>query len=436
MRSLAVNRRFEGSGISGLRNISDRMVKNPASWKMSTLAWSPSRFAGGEKVPFPSAAEISYALDKMTLTRLSLTDFRNHAGADMAAGAGLVALYGDNGAGKTNILEAISLLAPGRGLRRAPLAEMVRDGAGGGFAVFAEVEAGADLPPVALGTGIEPAHPGRRIVRINGGPAAAASLGEWLSILWLTPAMDRLFVETAGNRRRFLDRLVLALDPRHAQHGNRYDAALRARGKLLADAANADRQWLTSLEAQLAEHGAAIDAARQGALTALSAELAGQPDAPFARPLLRLVDGEGTAREAPHEEAALRTLFAERRRIDAAAGRATAGPHRDDLSAIHAASGRAAARCSTGEQKAMLLSLILAHSDCVARARGARPVLLLDEVAAHLDPSRRAALYERLAGQGGQAWLTGTEAALFADMPGPVTRFRIAGGRIAAGSDR
>ena len=166
----------------------------------------------------------------MTLTRLSLTDFRNHAGADMAAGAGPVALLGANGAGKTNILEAISLLAPGRGLRRAPLPDMVRDGASGGFAIFAEVLAGADLPPVALGTGIEPAHPGRRIVRINGASAAAASLGEWIAILWLTPAMDRLFVESAGNRRRFLDRLVLALDPRHAQHSNRYEAALRARG--------------------------------------------------------------------------------------------------------------------------------------------------------------------------------------------------------------
>ena len=368
----------------------------------------------------------------MTLVRLSLTDFRNHAGADMAAGPGLVALHGDNGAGKTNILEAISLLAPGRGLRRAALSDMVRDGATGGFAIFAELlaAADADLPPVALGTGIEPAHPGRRIVRINGASAAAASLGEWLAVLWLTPAMDRLFVETAGNRRRFLDRLVLALDPRHAQHSNRYDAALRARGKLLADLAGADRQWLASLEAQLAEHGAAMDAARQRTLAALSAELAGQPDAPFARPLLTLVAADGVPRQAPHDAEALKTLFASRRRIDAAAGRATAGPHRDDLLAVHAATGRAAARCSTGEQKAMLLSLVLAHSDCVARGRGQRPVLLLDEVAAHLDPLRRAALYDRLAAQGGQAWLTGTEAALFADMPGPVTRFHIAGGRI------
>ena len=307
----------------------------------------------------------------MTLARLSLTDFRNHAAAEMTSGPGLVALHGDNGAGKTNILEAISLLAPGRGLRRAALSDMVRDGASGGFAVFAEVQAEGDLAPVALGTGIEPAHPGRRIVRVNGAAAAATALGEWLAVLWLTPAMDRLFVETAGNRRRFLDRLVLALDPRHAQHSNRYEAALRARGKLLADLQNADGQWLASLEAQLAEHGAAMDAARQATLTALSAELSGQPDAPFARPLLTLVDSEGAVRAAPHDVEALRALFVSRRRIDAAAGRATAGPHRDDLSAVHAATGRSAGRCSTGEQKAMLLSLVLAHSDCVARARAA-----------------------------------------------------------------
>ncbi|PZQ22595.1 MAG: DNA replication/repair protein RecF [Sphingopyxis macrogoltabida] len=369
----------------------------------------------------------------MTLTRLSLTDFRNHAAAELAAGPGLVALHGENGAGKTNILEAISLLAPGRGLRRAALTDMVRDGASGGFAIFAELLAGEELAPVALGTGMEPAHPGRRVVRVNGAAAAATALGEWLAVLWLTPAMDRLFVETAGNRRRFLDRLVLALDPRHAQHGNRYDAALRARGKLLADLPNADARWLTSLEAQLAEHGAAIDGARRRALDLLTAELAAQPDEPFARPLLTLIDRDGAERAGPWSEEALRDLFAARRRIDAAAGRATQGPHRDDLHAVHAATGRAAARCSTGEQKAMLLSLVLAHSDCVARLRDTRPILLLDEVAAHLDPRRRAALYQRLAGQGGQAWLTGTEAGLFDAMPGPVTRFEIARGRVSPG---
>lgn len=369
----------------------------------------------------------------MSLLRLSLTDFRNHAGAELTAAPGLVALFGDNGAGKTNILEAISLLAPGRGLRRAPLADMARDTAAGGFTIFAEVQAGADLPPVAIGTGTEATQPGRRLVRVNGGAAAAAALGDWLSILWLTPAMDRLFVEAAGNRRRFLDRLVLALEPGHARHSSRLEAALRARGKLLAEPGSADDTWLDSLESQIGEHGAAVDGARLRTVAALGQELADLPDAPFAKPLLVLVDAQEDARDAPMTPETLRAALRQRRRIDATAGRATFGPHRDDLQAVHAVSGRAAARCSTGEQKAMLLSLILAHGDCVARLRGGRPVLLLDEVAAHLDPLRRAALYERLAEQGGQAWLTGTEAGLFDEMPGPVTRFRVADGRIGAG---
>ena len=219
--SLAVKRGFQVGDRLFRREKYAKVVKIPASRKNIThlfAGMTPLLEAGAE-------LKAGVGAKQMTLTRLSLTDFRNHAGADMAAAPGLVALYGDNGAGKTNILEAISLLAPGRGLRRAALSDMVRDGASGGFAVFAEVQAGADLAPVALGTGIEAAQPGRRIVRINGATAAATALGDWLAVLWLTPAMDRLFVETAGNRRRFLDRLVLALDPRHAQHSNRYEAA-------------------------------------------------------------------------------------------------------------------------------------------------------------------------------------------------------------------
>lgn len=369
----------------------------------------------------------------MALTRLTLADFRNYRAAEIVAGAGLMVLHGDNGAGKTNVLEAISMLAPGRGLRRSALPDMVRDGTEGGFSIFAEWQAAGDLPPVALGTGVAGSQPGRRLVRVNGAAAAASSLADWLAVLWLTPAMDRLFVEAAGNRRRFLDRLVLALEPGHAHHSNRYEAALRARTKLLADPDGADARWLDSLEAQIAEHGAAIDAARGRMMAALGAELAGQPDSTFARPVLTLADSEGGAKEAPTTMAELQALLKKRRRIDAGAGRATFGPHRDDMAVLHASTGRAAARCSTGEQKAMLLAIILAHSNCVARLRGGRPLLLLDEVAAHLDPLRRGALYERLAGQGGQVWLTGTEAALFADMPGPVRRFRVSEGQIAAG---
>ena len=193
-----------------------------------------------------------------------------------------------------------------------------------------------------------------------------------------------------------------------------------------------DNTWLDNLESQIGEHGAAVDSARLRTVEALGQELGALPTRPLREPRSPARCAGGRARGGDDAEA-LQTGLKQRRRVDTAAGRATFGPHRDDLQAVHAASGRAAARCSTGEQKAMLLSLILAHGDCVARLRGDRPILLLDEVAAHLDPLRRAALYERLARQGGQAWLTGTEAALFDNMPGPVTRFEVAGGRIGAG---
>jgi DNA replication and repair protein RecF len=339
----------------------------------------------------------------------------------------VVALFGDNGSGKTNLLEAVSLLAPGRGLRRAAFADMARGDGSGGFAVHAElIAAGAvgddGLAPVRLGTAVAAERPGKRVARINGAPAATTGLSEWLSILWLTPAMDRLFVDTAGERRRFLDRLVLALDPGHAVHSNRYEAAMRARNKLLADPATADGDWLTALEAQMGEHGAAIAAARASTVAALGGALAVLPDAPFARPVLALAGTEGEGRDS------LVDRLRRGRAQDAAAGRSLAGPHRDDLIVHHAAHGQPAARCSTGEQKAMLLNIILAHSECVAARRGAPPILLLDEVAAHLDPKRRARLYDRLAARGGQVWLTGTEAALFAELPGDTARFRIDSG--------
>lgn len=358
----------------------------------------------------------------MAITRLSLTNFRNHAALELAAGPGLVVLHGPNGAGKTNILEALSLLAPGRGLRGSALPDMARDGEGAGFAVFADWAGAPDMPSVALGTGVAADRLTRRQVRINGAAAAASSLAEWLALLWLTPAMDRIFMESAGNRRRFLDRLVLALEPGHALHSNRLEAALRARAKLLADPVGHDPQWLTALEAQIGDHGAAVDGARLRCIAMLATELAEtrqQDDFPV--PGLALVDSEAAPRTAPWSAEALTALLRSRRAIDAAAGRATRGPHRDDLVVTHAASGRAAARCSTGEQKGLLLALVLAHADGVARRRGQRPLLLLDEVAAHLDPARRAALYARLISAGGQCWLTGTEAGLFAGIDGPVT---------------
>ena len=371
------------------------------------------------------------------LSRLILTDFRNHAEAVLHPGRGFVVLTGENGAGKTNVLEAVSLLAPGRGLRRAALSDMARQGGRGGFSVAATLspshlweglgEGVLDIVPsrvgeyphalprplpqvggeIDIGTGTLPVAPDRRVVRINGATAAATALAEWLTVLWLTPAMDRLFVEPAGERRRFLDRLTLAMRPDHAQHANRYEAAMRARNRVLADD-NPDPHWLTALEAQMAEHGAAIDAGRRETVTALAERLAEQPEGPFAR--------AGLALEGWHGADTLAADLAQGRRRDAAAGRTLVGPHRSDLIVTHLDKDQPAALCSTGEQKALLLGLVLAHAELVADRVGRAPILLLDEVAAHLDPIRRAALFERLAATGGQVWITGTERAPFEDI--------------------
>ncbi|WP_029941762.1 DNA replication/repair protein RecF [Sphingomonas astaxanthinifaciens] len=344
------------------------------------------------------------------LDRLTLSDFRNHAALTLVPAPGFVCLFGENGAGKTNILEAVSMLAPGRGLRGAALSEMARGDGPGGWAVSAE------LGETRLGTGTLAAAPERRQVRVNGATASVNSLAEWLSVLWLTPAMDRLFSGSAGDRRRFLDRLVLALEPGHAHHASRYEAAMRARNKLLAEPEGADPEWLSALEAGMAEHGAALAEARARTVAGLSEALAAVPDDLFARPAIAL------DRPVPTDLAALLRV---NRGRDAAAGRATEGPHRQDLLVTHVAKRQPAERCSTGEQKALLLGLVLAHAELVAARRGAPPILLLDEVAAHLDPGRRAALFERLAGRG-QVWMTATEAALF-DGIGDATMVAVGG---------
>jgi DNA replication and repair protein RecF len=347
------------------------------------------------------------------VSRLTLSDFRSYATAIVEPGPGFVLLFGENGAGKTNLLEAVSLLTPGRGLRGAALSDMARQAGAGGFAVAAK------LGDIDIGTGTQPTAPERRQVRINGAPAAVNSLGEWLSVLWLTPAMDRLFTGSAGDRRRFLDRLVLALDPAHAHHSTRYDAAMRARTKLLQEPETADPAWLTALEEAMAEHGAAIAEARARTITALDGRLSAAPEDEFARATITL---EGWA------TADLRQSFLQNRARDAAAGRATEGPHRQDLAVTHRGKQMPAARCSTGEQKALLLGLVLAHAELVAERREAPPILLLDEVAAHLDPKRRAALFTRLEGRG-QVWMTGTEAELF-DGIGEASRFHVQPGQI------
>jgi DNA replication and repair protein RecF len=346
------------------------------------------------------------------VTRLALTDFRSYASELIEPGAGFVLLSGDNGAGKTNVLEAVSLLTPGRGLRGAPLTEMARIGGAGGFSVAAR------LGDIELGTGTLAAAPERRQLRVNGAAASVNALGEWLAILWLTPAMDRLFAASAGERRRFLDRLVLALEPAHARHAARYEAAMRARNKLLADECR-DHAWLASLEAAMAEHGLAIAEARARTVEGLGQRLAHVPEDDFAGAEIAL---EGW------RAGNLAAVLAANRARDAAAGRATEGPHRQDLVVLHRTKRMPAARCSTGEQKALLLGIVLAHAELVTDRRGEPPLLLLDEVAAHLDPARRAALFARLEGRG-QVWMTATEPGLF-DGIADASRFTVSAGAV------
>ena len=303
----------------------------------------------------------------MTLDRITLAHFRNHRETRLDGTARLNLLVGENGAGKTNVLEALSLLAPGRGLRRASLADMAERSGHAGFAVSARLLQG-DEEPVAMGTGTDPARPGRRLVQVNGAESSAVSLGEWLAVSWLTPAMDGLFTDSASARRRYMDRLALALDPAHARRASRYEAALRERNRLLGEATMPDARWMASVERQMAEAGAALTAGRRALVEQLSTALADWPDRPFARPALEYLPG------GAEETEALADALVEGRARERAAGRSLTGPHRDELQVTMASKSAPAAQCSTGEQKAMLLSLTLAHAELAAKGR---PGLLL-----------------------------------------------------------
>ncbi|MEN9682283.1 MAG: hypothetical protein RLZZ427_34 [Pseudomonadota bacterium] len=358
----------------------------------------------------------------MALDRISLTDFRNHRTTRLDGTAQFNLLVGENGAGKTNVLEALSLFAPGRGLRRAALVDMPAHGGSGGFAISAELRA-ADLgDSVRIGTGVRREKPGRRVVQVNGAEAPAVRLGEWLSLGWLTPAMDRLFAESAGSRRRYLDRLVLAVEPGHARTAARAEGALRERNRLLADEAQPDPRWLDALEAQFAEAGATVAQARARLVDRLSAALAALPDAPFARPKLGYQPG------GPLDPAELAADLAAGRGRDRAAGRTLIGPHRDELNVTMAGKNQPAAECSTGEQKAMLIAITLAHAGLLDAARPG--LLLLDEVAAHLDPVRRMALFDRLRAGGAQIWLTGTELPPFDAILGEAAVWQVSEGLV------
>ena len=378
------------------------------------------------------------------LTRLQLTDFRSYGAAALELDGRAVVLWGPNGAGKTNLLEAVSLLAPGKGLRNATAAEVGGREPGGPpgrpWAVAAVVSAGAAARgaggggEVRLGTGLEPGA-ARRTVRIEGEPAAPGRLSEHLRLVWLSPAQDRLFLEGASERRRFLDRLAFAAEPAHAGHAAAYEGALRQRSRLLADAREsgraADPAWLDALEARLAESGEAVAAARARTVEALGAEIDGRADRPFPQAALALA-GDWSAPVEDYEPR-LRAALREARGRDAAAGRALVGPHRADLEVTLRLNGRPAAEGSTGEQKALVLNLALAQAARLARDSGApHPILLLDEVAAHLDPDRRAALFDEIVGLGLQAFLTGTDRALFSALEGRAQSLQVRDGRLEA----
>jgi DNA replication and repair protein RecF len=353
------------------------------------------------------------------LRRLHLTRFRSYDRLDLSVEGRLVALSGPNGAGKTNLLEALSLLAPGRGLRRAQLAEMAAMTGDGSFAVAAELD--GVLGPVRLGTGIEGPQDQRRKCRVDGEPApSAAAFADHLSIVWLLPAMDGLFTGPAGERRRFLDRLVLAADPAHAARVGQLERALRSRNRLL-EGFDPDPRWCDALELELAELAVAVAAARGEMVHALDHFMSETiPEgAPFPRARLRL---EGALEAALGVEPASAVEDAYRARLrslrarDRAAGRTTEGPHLSDLAVTYADKDIPARSASTGEQKALLIGLVLAQAQLVEQLTGFAPLLLLDEIAAHLDPARRATLYETLLARPGQVWLTGADPLLFAPL--------------------
>jgi DNA replication and repair protein RecF len=371
--------------------------------------------------------------EKTVIHRLQLTGFRNYAAASLSFDGRHVVLTGDNGSGKTNLLEAISFLSPGRGLRRAAYADVVMNGADAGFSVFAAIDGMAGEASIGTGTEAGPENGTSRRLRVNGAPAAAIDdLLEHLRILWLTPAMDGLFTGGASDRRRFLDRLVLSIDPAHGRRATDFERAMKSRNRLLSEN-RWDVTWLDGLEEQMAALGVAIAHARAEML-ALLARLVeeGAGEAAFPVPVMALsgfMDGEGATAAADLEDRYRLSLARERPR-DAAAGRTLEGPHRADLLIRHRAKDIEAARCSTGEQKALLVGLVLAHARLAAGMTGFAPILLLDEIAAHLDEHRRAMLFDLVDGIGGQAFMTGTDASMFSALGDRAEFFTVHNGTI------
>lgn len=407
----------------------------------STRTLSPDAGSG----PAPANLIESSSRSMLAVRQLRLTDFRNYRQLRLDCGLEPVVLVGGNGAGKTNLLEALSFLAPGRGLRRARLDEVGHRSRGEepgpvpGTVPWA-VAATFDTPDgrLAIGTGLEPGRgegsPSRRVVRIDGKAASSqTALGLHVAAVWLTPQLDRLFLDGASERRRFLDRLVTALHPQHAGDVAAYENALRQRARVLAEGGR-DPHWFTALEDTMARHGVALAAARADTVHRLDAA-ARLGIGPFPRAALAMageVDGWLDTMAALDAEDCLRAELAASRLRDAEAGTTSIGPHRSDLAVRHLDLDLPAAEGSTGQQKAVLVSIALAHARLVAMSRGRPPLLLLDEISAHLDAERRTALFDEVVALGAQSWMTGTDAELFAPLRGRAQILCVADGSIAA----
>lgn len=370
---------------------------------------------------------------------LQLAQYRNYDGIDLTdLPSGPVVLCGANGAGKTNILESISFLSPGRGLRSARVAEVQNNrGTAAPWSVSALIE--SHYGPVRIGTGRDQGED-KRIVRINGEPARGgqSAMTDYVSVLWLTPQMDRLFQDASAARRKFLDRMVFAFDPGHSGRMTRYENAMRQRSKLLQTPGGADPAWLDALEATMAESGVAIAAARQDFTRRLQQAVDRTPDdirAHFPRAVLSLRGSvETLVQRAPalEVEDMLRYQLKQSRAQDSISGGAASGPHKGDLHVVYDEKSMTADQCSTGEQKALLIGIVLAHARMIAAERGAAPILLLDEVAAHLDEARRGLLYDILLDLKAQVWMTGTDSAIFSAVLNAARYFEVADGKIQA----
>lgn len=368
------------------------------------------------------------------ITRLMLADFRSYAALDLDLSSRMIAFTGENGAGKTNLLEAISLFAPGRGLRRADLSDMTRENGRGTFSISIAVECADDT--YRLGTGFDPdTGPATRACRVDGEAVGSASaFADYLRLVWMTPTMDGLFAGSAGDRRRFLDRLVLAIDPEHSSRVNALERALRSRNKLL-EADRPDASWLDAIEREVAETGVAVSAARLETVNRLAALILETRDetSPFPWGALMLegvLEAELAQRSAVDVEDQYRALLKENRYRDKAAGRTLIGPQAADLRVHHGPKMIAAERASTGEQKALLIGIVLAHARLVATMSGTAPIVLLDEVAAHLDPRRRAALFETLGLLNAQVFMTGADRVAFGDLPKGADLFFVTQGQV------